>query len=167
MDFLKGGLHLDLLLSYTILFTYLAQKYTFRISECLYIKYDTFFVIVSFDKFHIYWTKYHRNNIYSLRKDLLELSSYKYMFSQVRAVKAYVFNPDYECFLESCSTLCDPVDCSPPGSSVHGISQARTLEWVAISSSRGSSRPRDWTLVSCVFCIGRWILNHWAREAQN
>ena len=41
-----------------------------------------------------------------------------------------------------CPTLCDPMDCSPPGSSVHGISQARILDWVAISSSRGSSRPR-------------------------
>ena len=42
-----------------------------------------------------------------------------------------------------CPTLCDPMDCSPPGSSVHGILQARTLEWVAISSSRGSSQPKD------------------------
>ena len=42
-----------------------------------------------------------------------------------------------------CSALCDPIDCSLPGSSVHGILQARTLEWVAISSSRGSSQPRD------------------------
>ena len=49
------------------------------------------------------------------------------------------------------------MDCSPPGSSVHGILQPRILEWVAISFSRGSSRPRDQT---CVFCIGRWILYH-------
>ena len=55
-------------------------------------------------------------------------------------------------------TLCRVTDCSPPGSSVHGISQARRLEWVAISSSRGSSWPRDWNHVSCVSCIGRWIL---------
>ena len=52
---------------------------------------------------------------------------------------------------------CDPVDCSPPGSSVHGILQARTLEWVAISSSRGSSRPRDGTRMSCtaeiLYCL--------------
>ena len=52
--------------------------------------------------------------------------------------------------LQSCSTLCDPMDCSPPESSVHGILQARILEWVVISSSRGSSWPRDWTLVSCL-----------------
>ena len=51
---------------------------------------------------------------------------------------------------QSCLTLCDPVDCSPPGSSVHGILQARILEWVAISFSRGSSRPRDRTQVSCI-----------------
>ena len=48
-----------------------------------------------------------------------------------------------------CLTLCDPMDCSPPGSSVHGILQARILEWVAIPFSRGSSQPRDWTQVSC------------------
>ena len=46
--------------------------------------------------------------------------------------------------------LCDPMDCSPPGSSIHGIFQARVLEWVAISFSRGSSRPRDRTRVSCI-----------------
>ena len=44
---------------------------------------------------------------------------------------------------QSCSTLCDPVDCSPPGSSIHGILQARILEWVAIPFSRGSSRPMN------------------------
>ena len=59
-----------------------------------------------------------------------------------------------------CPTLCDPMDCRLPGSSVHGVLQARTLEWVAISSSRGSSQPRDWTHVSCISCIGRWILYH-------
>ena len=48
---------------------------------------------------------------------------------------------------QSCLTLCNPVGCSPPGSSVHGISQGRILEWVAISSSRRSSQPRDWTQV--------------------
>ena len=57
--------------------------------------------------------------------------------------------------LQSCPTLCDPVDCSPPGSSVHGVSQARILEWSAMPSSRGSSQPRDWTRVYYVSCIGR------------
>ena len=50
---------------------------------------------------------------------------------------------------QSCLTLCDPIDCSPPGPS-GGILQARILEGVAISFSRGSSRPRDWILVSCI-----------------
>ena len=47
--------------------------------------------------------------------------------------------------LQLCSTFCNPVDCSPPGSTVHGILRARILEWVAMPSSKGSSRPRDWT----------------------
>ena len=50
--------------------------------------------------------------------------------------------------LQSCPILCNPIDGSPPGSSVHGVLQARILEWVAISSSRGSSRPRNETDVS-------------------
>ena len=54
-----------------------------------------------------------------------------------------------------CLSLCDPMNCSLPGSSVHGILQARILEWVAISFTRWSSQPRDWTWVSC---LGRWIL---------
>src|SRR5574342_240891 len=59
---------------------------------------------------------------------------------------------------QSCPTLCDPMGCSPPGSSVHGILQARILEWVAIPFSRGSSSPRDQTQVSCVSCIeGRFF----------
>ena len=51
---------------------------------------------------------------------------------------------------QSCLTLCNPMDCSPPGSSVHGILQARILEWAAISSSRGSFPSRDGTHVSCI-----------------
>ena len=57
-----------------------------------------------------------------------------------------------------CLTLCDPMDCSPPGSSVHEIFLARILEWVAISYFRGSSQPRDQTCVSCDSCIaGRFL----------
>ena len=51
---------------------------------------------------------------------------------------------------QSCPTLCKSMDCSPPGSSVHGILQARILECVAVSSSRGSSQLRDQTWVSCI-----------------
>ena len=57
-----------------------------------------------------------------------------------------------------CLTLCDPVDCSLPGSSVHGIFWVRILEWVAISYSRGSSPFRDWTCIFCVSCIGSRVL---------
>ena len=65
---------------------------------------------------------------------------------------------------QSCPTLCNPVDCSLPGSSIHGILQVRILEWVAISFSRGSSRPRDRTWVSHI--AGRRF-NLWAtREAH-
>ena len=60
-------------------------------------------------------------------------------------------------YVQSCPTLCNLMDCSPPGSSVHGISQARILEWVAIPFSRGSSRPRDQTPVSCL--TGRYFTN--------
>ena len=57
--------------------------------------------------------------------------------------------------------LCDPMDCSPPGSLVHGILQTRILEWVAVPSSRGSSWPRDRTHVSYVSCIGVYALKNW------
>ena len=59
--------------------------------------------------------------------------------------------------LQLCPTLCNPMDYSPPGPSVHGILQARILEWVAISSSRGSSRPWNPTHVSCVSSTDRQI----------
>ena len=52
--------------------------------------------------------------------------------------------------LQSRPTLCDTLNCSPSGSSLHGILQARILEWVAMPSSRESSQPRDWTRVSCI-----------------
>ena len=61
------------------------------------------------------------------------------------------------------SCLCDPTDCSPPGSSVYGIPQARILEWVAIPFSRGSSQPRDQTQVSCI--SGRFFTIWASREA--
>ena len=65
----------------------------------------------------------------------------------------------YCCYcVQSCLTLCDPMDFSLPGSSVHVIFQARVLELVAISFSRGSSQPRDCTSISCISCIGRQIL---------
>ena len=56
------------------------------------------------------------------------------------------------------SYLCDPIDCNPPGSSVHGIFQAGILEWVSCSYPGGSSRLRDQTPILCISCIGRRIL---------
>ena len=64
--------------------------------------------------------------------------------------------------LQSCLTLSGPVDCNPPGSSLHGVPQAGILEWVALPSFRGSSWSRDRSRVSYVSCIDRRVLYHWA-----
>ena len=58
-----------------------------------------------------------------------------------------------------CPNIFNSLDCSLPGSSVHGIFQARIVEWAAIPYSRGSARPRDCPCVSCVSCVGRWVLD--------
>ena len=67
----------------------------------------------------------------------------------------YIYTHIYICsylllVTQSCLTPCDPMDCSPPGSTVHGILQARILEWVAKPSTRASFQPRNWTVISCV-----------------
>ena len=62
------------------------------------------------------------------------------------------------CVLSPTQTLCNAMDCSPPGSSVHGISQARILEFVVMPSPRGWSQTSNWTRVSYVFCTGRRVL---------
>ena len=70
---------------------------------------------------------------------------------------------------QSCPTLPNPMDCSPPCSSVHGIFQVRVLEWVAISSSRGSSQPRDRTQVSHVAgrCFTAWAIREaWSKWSK-
>ena len=64
------------------------------------------------------------------------------------------------CAHAQCPTLCNTMDCSPPASSVRGIFQARILEWVAISFSKGSSWPRNWTHFSCISCMGRRVVSH-------
>ena len=68
--------------------------------------------------------------------------------------------------LQSCLTFCDSMDWSLTGSSVHGIFQARILEWVAISFSGRSSWPRDQTQISYIFCVGRGILYHYIIDRQ-
>ena len=79
-----------------------------------------------------------------LKKGKLYITSVSEMKLLLLVVNAYVL------VTQPCPTLCNPTDRSPPGSSVHGILQARILEWVAISFSRGSSPPRDRTQVSCI-----------------
>ena len=88
------------------------------------------------------------------------------------STRILVFEPLLRPSVSHVQLFCNPMDCSLSGSSVHRISQARILEWVVISFSRGSSQPRDQTHISC---IGRWILYHqaiwkafhWKWEEQN
>ena len=75
-------------------------------------------------------------------------------------ITSYATSPCANLF-QSCLTLCNLMDCSPPGSSVHGIYQARILEWAAMPFSRGSSQPRDWNCITYISCIGRHVLYHW------
>ena len=69
--------------------------------------------------------------------------------------------------LQLCPALCDSVSCCPPGSSVHGILQARILGFVAVTSSRGSSQPRDQTCMSYVPYIGSQGLYHYTTKNPN
>ena len=72
-------------------------------------------------------------------------------------LEAFTLNEGEDVSDSVVSHPCDPMDCIPPGSSVHGILQARILEWVALSFSRGSSRPRDQIQVSCTPEILYWL----------
>ena len=96
------------------------------------------------------------------RKCLQVISSLFFLFWFSHYVYATPKCPMWSEVTQSCPTLCDPMDCSPPGSSVHGIFQAWILEWGAISFSRGSSRPRDGTWVSCI--VGRRFIAWATRE---
>ena len=79
-------------------------------------------------------------------------------FKELTHIGNFELSP-YVCLSHAWLFVTDPKDYSLPGSSIHGISQDRILEWVSISFSRGYSWPRDWI---CVSCNGRWILYHWA-----
>ena len=80
---------------------------------------------------------------------------YIYVSAYIQCIIYIIVNNEVT---QSCLSLCDPIDCSLPGSSVHGVFKARILEWVAISFSRGSSRPRNRTQVSCIAgrCFTIW-----------
>ena len=86
-----------------------------------------------------------------------------------KSIELFLYHPFlvlvsvYVLVAQSCLTLCDPMDCGPPGSSVHGILQARILGWVAISFSRGSSQFRHQTGVSCI--AGRFFTSEPPRES--
>ena len=88
---------------------------------------------------------------------IIDTSEIAYLYLNTRSPYHYQLLPLPTCvraeWLQSHPTLCDPMDCSLPGSSVHGILQARKLEWVTTTSSRGSFQPRDRTCVFCGSCI--------------
>ena len=95
--------------------------------------------------------KRHRISIAEKLEDSIDFAT-ELIFAEVQIYTDHNSHTTYvyDCMqaysvVQSCPTLCNPMDCSPPGSSVHGIFQARILEWVAISSSRGSSQSRGWT----------------------
>ena len=101
----------------------------------------------------------------------ISLSTYIYIYQSIDP-SVYIYmvslNP-HGCMnaklLQSCLTLCNPMDCHPWGSSVHGIVQARILEWITTPSSRGSSPSKDWTLVFCGSCrAGRFFTAEPTRE---
>ena len=87
----------------------------------------------------------------------------------ITIIKAFQQRGAWVCACEVALVVSDslwPPDHSPPGFSVHWILQARILGWVTISSSRGSSRPRDWTHISYISCIGRRVLYHWHHQGS-
>ena len=95
-------------------------------------------------------------------------NGYMYMYGRVPSLSTWNYHSvvNQLCVLVAhlCPILWDPKDCSPPSSSVHGILQARILEWLAIPFSRESSWPRDWTWVFCI--AGRFFFTVWTtREA--
>ena len=102
-------------------------------------------------------------------KNLQNIKKTSKLFSQYLVCKTHVCVCVCVCVCvlvaQSCLTLCKPMDCSPPGSSIYGILQARILEWVAIPFSRGSSWTRDQTWVSCT--AGRFFTIWATREAWN
>ena len=99
-------------------------------------------------------------NLLHCRQILYQLSHHREAFQRVHSNLILVLDTTCWCLVaKSYLTLCDSMNRSPPGSSVHGISHERMLGWVAISSSRGSSQPRDQT---CISCIVRWVPYCWA-----
>ena len=110
------------------------------------------------------WTRFQnwlQHQLFFLLKTLVLLHHFDpwtktqsgYLLNGSKGTKTFFSSQKWSEVTQLCLTLCDPMDCSLPGSSVHGIPQARILEWVAISFSRWPSQPRDWTQVSRI--VGR------------
>ena len=87
---------------------------------------------------------------------ICEMFNARYVWVHISR-KIICFETTMLCHFQSCLTLCDLMDCSLPGSSVHGILTAGILQWVAMPSCRGSSPSRYWICISYVSCSGRWI----------
>ena len=96
--------------------------------------------------------------VLNMRSCKLSHKSCKIMRVSEKEIFFWVTGPNCAKLLQSCPPLWDPMNCSPPDSSVHGILQARILEWIPVSSPRGSSPPRDQTHISYVSCTDRQVL---------
>ena len=106
-----------------------------------------------------YWSGVPLPSLMSILAHCLLIAVQSYASWKQRPLKVKVL------VAQSCPTLCNPMHCSPPGSSVHGILLARMLEWVALPFSRGSSQPRNWTQV--FFIAGRFFTIWATRKAQH
>ena len=113
------------------------------------LKNSLYFLFIFLVKYNLYGQTFF---LVLLKISLLDA---KYItFTWVLSSQIYV----YAQLLQVCLTLCNTIDCSPPGSSVHGISQAKILEWVVTPSSRGSTQLRERIHVSCISCLaGRFF----------
>ena len=110
------------------------------------VTFHQFIVVLAILSPHVcYWS-----TLWMFVNEYMNLSITHCSLGQFVCVCVCVFVCVHVKSLQSCPTLCNPMDCSPPGSSVHGILLARILEWVSMSSSRASSRPRDQTCISCL-----------------
>ena len=119
------------------------------------------FLYLLYTLIKLYYTKALSNQASSLVSDwILLLRGPRILVSSRDSTTTFQKDAPTSLTKKPCPTLCDPLGCSPPGSSVRGILQARVLELVAISSSRGSSRPRDGTRLSYVSYISRQVLYH-------
>ena len=113
--------------------------------------------------FILFMVSFAVQKLVSLIRSCLFLLLFRLLWETDQSLIFFLSEKKRKLVAQSCLTLCDPVDCSLLGSFVHGILQARILEWIAISFSRGSSQPRDQTPVSCI--TGRFFTVGATREA--